>query len=312
MNETAWKSSDGPTYTLERKTRLGKDSASKEYIWAKRFEAEDSVHGTASEAVAPESLTHLLRVHHHSGWMGYMIDLGIFSDCYVLLVVFFFLMEITFLLVRMCMCSCSVMSDSLRPHGLPSWTVAHQAPLSMELSRQEYWSGLPFLSPGDLPDPRIEAGSSAFQADFLLSEPPGIDAFKQWFWRRLLRVPWTARRTNQLILRKSTLNIYWKNWCWNSNILATLCEELKQKRPWCWGRLRARGEGGDRGWHGWMASLTQWTQVWANSGRYEGQGSLVCCSPWGHRELNTTQWLNNVNNPSLIKPHRYFKDPNSV
>ena len=53
------------------------------------------------------------------------------------------------------------------------WTVAHQAPLSMGFSRQEYWSGLPFPSPGDLPDPGIEPGSPALQADILTSEPPG-------------------------------------------------------------------------------------------------------------------------------------------
>ena len=53
------------------------------------------------------------------------------------------------------------------------WTVAYQAPLSMEFSRQEYWSGLPFLSPGDLPNPGIEPGSPALQADALPSESPG-------------------------------------------------------------------------------------------------------------------------------------------
>ena len=53
------------------------------------------------------------------------------------------------------------------------WTVAYQAPLSMEFSTQEYWSGLPFPSPGDLPDPGTEPGSPALQADSLLSEPPG-------------------------------------------------------------------------------------------------------------------------------------------
>ena len=57
-----------------------------------------------------------------------------------------------------------------------SWTVVYQAPQSMEFSRQEYWSGLPFLSPGDLPDPEIEPGSPALQAYALLSEPPGKDA----------------------------------------------------------------------------------------------------------------------------------------
>ena len=53
------------------------------------------------------------------------------------------------------------------------WTVAHQAPLSMGFSRQEYWSGLTFLSPGDLPNPGIEPRSPTLQADTLTSEPPG-------------------------------------------------------------------------------------------------------------------------------------------
>ena len=53
------------------------------------------------------------------------------------------------------------------------WTADCQAPLSMKFSRQEYWSGLPFSSPGDLPNPRIEPGSSALQAVSLPAEPPG-------------------------------------------------------------------------------------------------------------------------------------------
>ena len=53
------------------------------------------------------------------------------------------------------------------------WTVTHLAPLSMGFSRQEYWSGLPFPSPGDLPDPGIELGSHALQGDSLMTEPPG-------------------------------------------------------------------------------------------------------------------------------------------
>ena len=59
-------------------------------------------------------------------------------------------------------------------------------------------------------------------------------------------------------------NIHWKEWCWSwsSNTLATWCEELTHwKRPWCWERLKKGGEGDDRGWGGWMASLTQWTGV---------------------------------------------------
>ena len=54
----------------------------------------------------------------------------------------------------------------------------------------------------------------------------------------------------------------------SSNTLATWCEEPPHwKRPWCWKRLRTRGKGGDRGWDGWMASLIQWTWVWASSER---------------------------------------------
>ena len=83
------------------------------------------------------------------------------------------------------------------------------------------------------------------------------DAFELWCWRRFLRVPWTARRTNQSILKKSVLNIHWKDWCWSwsSNTLATGCEERNHcKRPWCWERLNAGREGDKRGWDGWMAT----------------------------------------------------------
>ena len=73
------------------------------------------------------------------------------------------------ILMVKCVCiSCSVVSDSATP-----WTVAHQATLSLEFSRQEYWSGLPFPSPGGLPNPEIKSRSPALQADSLLSEPPG-------------------------------------------------------------------------------------------------------------------------------------------
>ena len=58
------------------------------------------------------------------------------------------------------------------------WTVAYQASLSMGFSRQEYWSGLPFPSPGDLPDPGIEPGSPTLEADALTSEPPGKPQLK--------------------------------------------------------------------------------------------------------------------------------------
>ena len=98
-----------------------------------------------------------------------------------------------------------------------------------------------------------------------------IDAFELWCWRRLLRVPWTSERSNQSILKRSALNIHWKDWCcnWNSSILATWWEEVTHlKRPWCWERLKVGGEGDDRGWNGWMSSLPQWRWVWVNSGSW--------------------------------------------
>ena len=101
------------------------------------------------------------------------------------------------------------------------------------------------------------------------AERQRTDAFELWCCRRLLRVPWTARRSNQSILRRSVLNINWKDWCWSwsSNTLATWWKELTQwKRPWCWEGLKVGGEGDDRGSDGWMTSLTQWTWVWVNSG----------------------------------------------
>ena len=71
--------------------------------------------------------------------------------------------------------------------------------------------------------------------------------------------------------RRSVLGVHWKDWCWswNSNILSTWCEELTHwKRPWCWEGLGSGGEGDDRGWDGWMASLTRWAWVWVNSGSW--------------------------------------------
>ena len=71
--------------------------------------------------------------------------------------------------------------------------------------------------------------------------------------------------------RRSVLGVHWKDWCWswNSSTLATWCKELTHwKGPWCWEGLGAGGERDDRGWDGWMASLTQWTWIWVNSGSW--------------------------------------------
>ena len=96
-------------------------------------------------------------------------------------------------------------------------------------------------------------------------------------------------------LSKSVLGVHWKDWCWswNSNTLATWCEELTDlKRPWCWERLKAGREGDDRGWDGWMASSTQWTRVWVNSGSWWWTGRPGVLQSMGHKESDTTEWLN--------------------
>ena len=103
------------------------------------------------------------------------------------------------------------------------------------------------------------------------AEHQRTDASELWYWERLLRVPWTARRSTQSIRKEISpeysLQVWW--WSWSSNILAIWCEELTHvKRPWCWERLRADREGDDKGWDGCMASLTQWTWVWVNFGSW--------------------------------------------
>ena len=76
--------------------------------------------------------------------------------------------------------------------------------------------------------------------------------------------------------------------------LVTWCEELTHwKRPWCWEGLKAEGEGGNRGWHGWMISLTQWTRVWANSRRQWRTEEPAALQSMGCKELDMTERLKN-------------------
>ena len=95
-----------------------------------------------------------------------------------------------------------------------------------------------------------------------------IDAFEAWCWRRLLSVPWTVGRSNPSILKETNPEYSLAGLMLppdGGNTLATWCEELTHlKRPWCWERLKV-GEGDDRGWDGWMASLTECTWVWVSS-----------------------------------------------
>ena len=114
------------------------------------------------------------------------------------------------------------------------------------------------------------------------AEHRGIDAFELWCWRRLLRVPWTARRSNQSILKEISPRCSLEGLMLklNSNTLTTWCEELTHlKRPWSWERLKAGGDGGDRGWDGLMASPTQWTGLWACYGSWWWTGKPGILQP---------------------------------
>ena len=96
------------------------------------------------------------------------------------------------------------------------------------------------------------------------------DAFELWCWRRL-ESPLDCKEIQPVHPKgnKPWVFIGMADIGWNSNILATWCEELTHlKRPWCWETLKTGGERDDRGWDGWMASLTQWTWVWVNSGSW--------------------------------------------
>ena len=98
-----------------------------------------------------------------------------------------------------------------------------------------------------------------------------IDAFGLWCWRRLLRVPWTARRSNQSILKEIVpeylleglmlkLNLqYFDHLMWRTGSL---------EKTLMLGKIEGRRKGDDRGWDGWMASLTRWMWVWVNSGSW--------------------------------------------
>ena len=95
-----------------------------------------------------------------------------------------------------------------------------------------------------------------------------IDAFELWCWRRLLRVPWTARRSNQSILKGISPEYSLEGLMLKLKLKYSgdIYEERTHwKRPWCWERLKARGEANNGGRDSWMASLTQWTWVWVNS-----------------------------------------------
>ena len=95
----------------------------------------------------------------------------------------------------------------------------------------------------------------------------------------------------------SVLSLNIQDWCWNwnNNTLATWCEELTHwKRPQCWERLKEGGEGDDRGWDGWMASLTQWTWIWASSRSWWWTGKPGMLQSMGSQKVGHN-WMTKLN-----------------
>ena len=139
------------------------------------------------------------------------------------------------------------------------------------------------------------------------------DAFELWCWRRLLRVPWTARRSNQSILKEispgcSLEGLILKLKLQYFGHLMQRTDSLE--KSWCWERLKAGGKGNDRGWDGWMASLTRWTWVWAGSGSWWRTGRSGLLQSVGHKQLDMTERLNNrtkeVNHKHWIEVRKYL------
>ena len=110
--------------------------------------------------------------------------------------------------------------------------------------------------------------------------------------------------------RKSTLNIHWKDWCWSwsYNTLVTWCEEPTHwKSRWCWERLRATGEGDNRGWDGWIASPTQWTWVWVNCRRWWWTGRPGVLQFMGSQRVRHERETE-LNWTEFIKPGTHSKN----
>ena len=124
------------------------------------------------------------------------------------------------------------------------------------------------------------------------AESQRIDAFELWCWRGLLRVPWTARRSNQSILKEigpgcSLEGLILKLKFQYFGHLMQRADSLE--KSWCWERSRAGREGDHKGWDGWMASLTWWTWVWVDSGSWWWARRLDVALV--HRVTKCWKWL---------------------
>ena len=123
-----------------------------------------------------------------------------------------------------------------------------------------------------------------WELDIKKAKQRRTDAFELWCLRRLLRIPWTAKRSNKSILKEISPEHSLEGLMLKLKLehFGYRCKELTHlKRPQCWEKLKVGGEGDNRGWDDWMASLTQWKWVWVNSRSW----CSPCCSPWGCSQM---------------------------
>ena len=124
-----------------------------------------------------------------------------------------------------------------------------------------------------------------------------------WFWivlEKTLESPFVCRRSNQSILREISPEYSLEGLMLKMNTLATWCKELThRKRSWCWWRFKVGGKEGDRGWDGWMASQTQWTWVWVNSGSWWCTGRPGVLQSKGPQRVGH-DWVTELNWTELL------------
>ena len=167
---------------------------------------------------------------------------------------------------------------------------------------------------------QIEGGKVEAVTDFIfLGSHWRIDAFELWCWRRLLRVPWTARKSNQSILREISPEYSLEGLMLKLKLhlsLATWLEELTHlERPWCWERLKVGGEGNDKRWDGWMASLTRWTWIWASSRSWRWTGKPGVLQSMGsqragHNWATELNWRN-IHSINVYTMNKLWSDTRS-
>ena len=191
------------------------------------------------------------------------------------------------------------------------WTIAHQVPPFMKISWQEYWSGLPFPSPGVLPDPGIKPGSPALQADAFMSKPPrkpvymykyalslNIHLYSRWnivFWTICDLFPFHPKyscKSKDSIFSCMYVCVYGEG---NGTPLQYTCWKI----PWTEEPGRLQSMGSLRVGHDWVTSLSlftfmHWRRKWQSTpvflpGESQGRGSLVGCRLRDHTESDTTE-----------------------